>query len=439
MSSNETILRTVIPPATPTLPGIVLGVVLGRGGMATVYEGLDQGFSPPRRVAVKLMNTEISADAEFRARFEHEASLVADFRHDNIVRVYASGENGGTKYIVMEYLPGGTLADRIDRGGPLLPEEVARIGAQLADALAYAHGRGVVHRDFKPGNVLFTSENKPVLSDFGVAKSVQSADAQLTRHASVIGAPRYMAPEQERGESVSDRADIYSLGLTLYEMLTGAQPATRERVLQIPEAGVEIRQKLAALAPSLAELICRCLLFDPGRRPSANQCAEELLSGSAVTVARVGSRKNADPNQRMRRAIMGGVSIFAVVIVAGALGYALLPRSGSVAPSQVPETPPAVAVQPAAPPLKVPTPQAGTNDTLTLTCGRGDPQTLLSTAVSNGLRAKVQLTLAADEGAQREAATTLRQQVACLESLRRAGFKSEDGERLQQEAKPLLQ
>jgi hypothetical protein len=449
--------------------------------MATVYEGLDQGFSPPRRVAVKLMNSQISEDPEFRARFEHEASLVADFRHDNIVRVYASGETQGTKYIVMEYLPGGTLSARLDGGSPLLPEEVVHTGAQLADALAYAHGRGVVHRDFKPGNVLFTSENKPVLSDFGVAKSVKTADAQLTRHASVIGAPRYMAPEQERGDPVCDRADIYSLGLTLHEMLTGRLPSSRERVLQTPEAGVEIREKLAPLAPSLAELICRCLLADSGQRPSAADCAQELRSESALTMARPGARMGGAATQRSRGAIIGAVSVFAVVVLAGVGIYTLRPRSESVAVKQVeaataatskltvpstaapttvpkptipstgrresaPQQPSNLMQVPAPPgPLPVGAASAGEaaqtalKQIITLTCGTGDPHTLLNNAVTNGLSAKVQLTLAADQDAQREAARTLQHQIACLESLARTGVKSEDSARLQEDAKLLLE
>ena len=162
--------------ATPAIPNIEIGAQLGRGGMASVYEALDRGFTPPRKVAVKFMDRAISADAEFRARFEREAALVASFRHDNIVHVFACGEADRSKYIVMEYLPGGTLAERIARGAlPLL--ETTQIAAALASALSYSHARGIVHRDLKPANVLVTSEGKPVLSDFGVAKSPSATRA----------------------------------------------------------------------------------------------------------------------------------------------------------------------------------------------------------------------------------------------------------------------
>ena len=150
------------------IPGVQITGRLGEGGMAVVYEGLDEGFSPPRRVAVKVMGASLSADPEFRARFEQEASLVADFRHDNIIHVYASGEVAGEKYLVMEYLPGGVLSDKLEQGS-LPTDDAIRIALAMAGALDYSHSRGIVHRDFKPGNVLFTAEGKPVLSDFGVA------------------------------------------------------------------------------------------------------------------------------------------------------------------------------------------------------------------------------------------------------------------------------
>jgi Protein kinase domain len=459
MSSDETLIRSVTPAGTPAIPGMVLNAVLGRGGMAVVYEGFDQGFSPPRRVAVKLMSEEISADPEFRARFAHEASLVAGFRHDNIVQVYASGELSGTRYIIMEYLPGGTLGERIARNGPLPPLEAARVGAQLADALAYAHQRDIVHRDFKPGNVLFTADGKPVLSDFGVAKSVQAGDAGLTRHSAVIGAPRYMAPEQERGEAVSDRADIYSFGLTLYEMFTASPPPTRERVLHTPEGGAGIKEKLASVSPALAPLVCLCLLSDPERRPSARECAEVL---SATTLARV------SPSTDAPRPRVSWVAAGAVLVVIGAAGSITFLRQGSpsqeaqalkaaAAPAAAERSAPSVSGGAAAAAAEGPAsasvaaqPSAATSAGTTVatgagsrneigeSCGPGIPQSLLAAAVSEGLRAKVRLTLAADSTAQNEAESTLQHDVVCLTALARAGFTSPDADHLLQDADGLL-
>ena len=263
--------------ATPAIPNIEIGAQLGRGGMASVYEALDRGFTPPRKVAVKFMDRAISADAEFRARFEREAALVASFRHDNIVHVFACGEADRSKYIVMEYLPGGTLAERIARGAlPLL--ETTQIAAALASALSYSHARGIVHRDLKPANVLVTSEGKPVLSDFGVAKSL-IGDASLTRHAVIVGAPRYMAPEQALGEELTDRADIYSLGLMIVEMLIAKVPPVGWRL-----ENADLGELLPNTPRDLVEFIRRCLQVNPAARPSAAEC-QEILAALNVPAA----------------------------------------------------------------------------------------------------------------------------------------------------------
>ena len=291
------------------IPGIELGAIVGEGGMARVHEGLDRGFSPPRRVAVKLMSPLLSMDPEFRARFEREASIVADFRHDNVVHVYASGESEGEKYLVMEYLAGGTLVDRLD-AGPLPLAEAMRIAGQLSDALAYSHARGIVHRDFKPGNVLFTADDKPVLSDFGVAKVTTSLEAGMTQHAAIIGAPRYMAPEQERGEPVTDRADVYSWGLTLYEMLTGEQPRVALRVLRSEAEAAELARHIPQAPPQLVRLIARCLVLDPGSRPSAAECAREI---GAITISRD------SPGLQSRASILSSGRPLGLIIGAGAL------------------------------------------------------------------------------------------------------------------------
>ena len=261
-------------PEGLAIPGVVLGRQIGRGGMAEVYEGEDRGFTPPRPVAVKLMAPTLSADPEFRARFEREASIVANFRHDNIVHIYSSGDVRDTKYIVMEYLPGGTLAAKLEGG--LLPQpEALPMAARLAGALAYSHERHIIHRDFKPGNVLFTAEGKPVLSDFGVAKSTTSTEANLTRHASTIGAPRYMAPEQERGEEVTDRADVFAFALTLFEMLNGEVPPAR---LRVDPSTVALSDVLPGTPEPVLDLISRGLAGNPTVRPSAREFEQALDS-----------------------------------------------------------------------------------------------------------------------------------------------------------------
>ena len=270
-------LDVAVVRAPVVIRSIELGRQIGVGGMAVVYEGLDKGFTPARRVAVKLMDPRLSADAGFRARFEREASLVAEFRHENIVHVYSSGEVDGAKYLVMEYLAGGTLAERME-SGPLPVAEAISIGALLAEALSYSHARGVVHRDFKPSNVLITADGKPVLSDFGIAKPTLTAETALTKHPVVMGSARYMAPEQSLGRPVTDRADLYSFGMTMFEMLTGRQPELPEGVLRDLKHGGAIHALLVPISPILGDLICRCLLFDPEARPTAQECARVLRS-----------------------------------------------------------------------------------------------------------------------------------------------------------------
>lgn len=322
-----------IPVEAFCIPGLAMGRQIGQGGMAEVYEAEDRGFTPPRVVAVKLIERALSVDPEFRARFEREASIVAGFRHDNIVHIYSSGEVGGTPYLVMEYLPGGTLAAKLEPG-PLPQEQALWTAARLADALAYSHACQIIHRDFKPGNVLFTDKGTPVLSDFGVAKSTSPADASLTRHASVIGAPRYMAPEQERGEEVTDRADVFSLALTCYEMLTGQLPPAR---LRVNPRTAELAPSLPGVAPAVVELIRRSLSAEPSERPSAREF-EQILDDHDPqrTRARIARPPDAQLPSRAAKSRYP-LWIALAVVAAGGVTFMALHFRSSVAPTAAPE------------------------------------------------------------------------------------------------------
>jgi serine/threonine protein kinase len=194
---------------------------LGRGGMATVYRGYDPRFE--REVAVKVLPREfLHADPQFRLRFEREAKIVAQLEHSAIVPVYDVGEADGQPYFVMRYMPGGSLSDRIKAGG-LTIDDAARILGAIAPGLDEAHSKGIVHRDIKPSNILFDRRGNPYISDFGIAKLSQAQAGNVTGSA-IIGTPAYMAPEQAQGTEVDGRADIYALGIILFEMLTGKQP-----------------------------------------------------------------------------------------------------------------------------------------------------------------------------------------------------------------------
>jgi serine/threonine protein kinase len=194
---------------------------LGRGGMATVYCAYDPRFE--REVAVKVLPRELlHADPQFRLRFEREAKIIAQLEHSAIVPVYDVGEAEGQPFFVMRYMNGGSLSERI-KAGVFSIDEAAKILEVIAPGLDEAHSKGIVHRDIKPSNILFDRRGIPYISDFGIAKLTQAQSGSVTGSA-IIGTPAYMAPEQAQGNEVDGRADIYALGIILFEMVTGKQP-----------------------------------------------------------------------------------------------------------------------------------------------------------------------------------------------------------------------
>ncbi|NSW52428.1 MAG: serine/threonine protein kinase [Anaerolineae bacterium] len=201
--------------------------MLGEGGMAVVYKAFDTVLE--RDVAIKVIKgREIGAAqvVQIHNRFDREVKTLAKLTHPNIVHIHDYGHAQGTPYLIMEFLSGGTLADRMKR--PIPFETAARWLLPIADALRYAHQRGILHRDVKPANILFTEDGQPMLTDFGIAKILgqdaqQSGDAALTRTGMGIGTPEYMAPEQWHGQ-FSEKTDMYALGIVFYEMVTGRKP-----------------------------------------------------------------------------------------------------------------------------------------------------------------------------------------------------------------------
>lgn len=209
--------------STPAMLGTVRMVrLLGRGGMGEVWLGHDTSLDRP--VAVKCMRRELAADERAIARFHREAKAVARLNHPNIVHIYTIGEESNLLYFSMEFVDGISLADRL-AGGPIPYDAAKTILMQLVDALAHAHAGNVIHRDIKPGNIMFDRNGRVKLTDFGLAKTL-GQDSQMTMAGVAMGSPNYMSPEQAKGEVTDHRSDIYSLGITFFQMLTGNLPHT---------------------------------------------------------------------------------------------------------------------------------------------------------------------------------------------------------------------
>jgi serine/threonine protein kinase len=253
---------------------------IGRGGMATVYFARDRALERP--IALKVLAAHFAADEAFRARFLREARLAAQLTHPNVVQVYDVGEDERGPFIVMEYVEGETLADELRRRGRLPAAEVVAVGIEICSALEAAHRERLVHRDIKPQNVLRRAEGQVKLADFGIARSLDAG--RHTEVGTVLGTAAYLAPEQGRGESVTAAADIYSLGVVLYELLTGQLPFSvetlRELLLEREERAPTPPSELAPNTPTaLDAVLMRCLAGRPQHRPdSASALARELAA-----------------------------------------------------------------------------------------------------------------------------------------------------------------
>src|SRR5947209_19104280 len=202
---------------------------IARGGMAEVYLARDQLLDRP--VAVKVLFAEYARDPSFVERFRREAQSAASLNHPNIVAIYDWGQERGTYFIVMEYVRGRSLREVVQVNGPFAARRTAEIGAEIAGALEFAHRNGVVHRDVKPGNVLVTADGDIKVTDFGIARAGTSE--ALTQTGAVMGTAAYFSPEQAQGLPVDGRSDVYSLGVVLYEMVTGKPPFAGENPVSI--------------------------------------------------------------------------------------------------------------------------------------------------------------------------------------------------------------
>jgi serine/threonine-protein kinase len=253
---------------------------IGEGGMARVYRGRDLRLN--RRIAVKVLHSHYASDPGFLQRFHHEAQAAANLRHSNIVDVYDVGLDGDIHYIVMEYVDGSDLKALLARGGPLPVEQAVAIAEAAANGLSAAHRVGLVHRDIKPQNIIVGPGGQVKITDFGIAKSALST--AMTETGVTFGTADYISPEQARGQPATPRSDLYSLGVTLYEMLTGRLPFSGESSIAVAmqhvgEEPPPPRMFNPRIPPALEALALRAMSKDPDERPASAQEFARLLAG----------------------------------------------------------------------------------------------------------------------------------------------------------------
>jgi TolB-like protein/Tfp pilus assembly protein PilF len=272
----------VIVAAPISLPNYRFLSVLGEGGMGKVW--LAEQLNPHRKVAIKIIEPDDRVPPALLRALTEEGQTAALFEHDNLVRVIECGMVDNHYFLVMQYLPGGTLEERL-RESPLDAEEVVRVFSEIANALTEIHGQGYIHRNIKPGNILFTEAGKPVLADFGIAKQAESVGA-MTSDGHSLGTPTYMSPEQIRNDTLDGRSDLYSLGVVMHEAATGSPPFAGASEHDLKEAHLRSRAPRLTAGRALQPVIDRLLAKDPNDRyEDANQLVNALASLDPSTEA----------------------------------------------------------------------------------------------------------------------------------------------------------
>jgi serine/threonine protein kinase len=319
--------------------------LLGQGGMSAVYKANDPNLK--RVVAVKLIHSHLSNDPQFVRRFEEEAAAVAQLRHPNLIQVFDFNNDDDTYYIVFEFVPGETVQARLKRlreaDRPMGITDTTKLIAQAADGLHYAHNKGLIHRDIKPANIMINVQNAPIVMDFGIAKIM--GGTQHTATGAVLGTARYMSPEQIKGEHIDPRTDIYSLGVTMFEMLGGRPPFNADSamtlmMMHVTDPVPDLRDLRADIPAGLEAVVNKALAKDPASRfQTAAEFAAALRNPppavvTDATVVESPASRQPDPEQ----------TVLEPVVAAAATGSQAGPPSVATTP---PPSPPTSAASPA--------------------------------------------------------------------------------------------
>ena len=330
--------------------------LIGKGGMSSVFKAHDRLLD--RIVALKILHPHFTEDEEYVERFRREARSVAQLSHPNIVTVIDRGEDEGRQYIVFEYVEGENLKQLLERTGPMPVRDALIMALQMARALSFAHGRGLIHRDVKPQNVLLNADGQAKMTDFGIARSLDVQGVTIT--GTVLGTSEYIAPEQARGNQVDAQTDVYSLGVVLYELLTGRVPYDGDNFVTVAlrhvnEPVPSLLERRPDAPPRLALAVERAMAKSPDERyESMDHLVEELeaclaeldpVSEEATMIARrpVSGPQRSRPQRRRRRLgvlwpILAVLAVLAVAALA-AFGALALRDDGTNSPQAAPNQP----------------------------------------------------------------------------------------------------
>ena len=275
---------------------------LGAGGMGEVWRAEDTKLL--REVAIKILPAQLAQDPEWKSRFLREARTIAQLNHPNIATIYGIEETKDALFIAMELVRGESVSTMISRG-PLMPMDAVRVAVHVADGLSEAHAKGIIHRDIKPDNVIVSPRHVKVL-DFGIAKQIGGAnDPSLTQGGMVMGTPHYLSPEQALGKPVDARTDIFSLGVVLYEMLSGTKPFTGEAITEVMlkivmSEAQDIAVTAVGVTPKLADIVRRCMAKEPDKRfETCDELREQLAASLRDSRDRV--RQSSVPTISVRK------------------------------------------------------------------------------------------------------------------------------------------